>query len=83
MTTGIKRGIALFFIGVLITSFSLSLSIVTFNFWFLRFVPKGTAILWESYMISDLLVGVVGVVVGVIGGFLIGIHWRELREALD
>jgi uncharacterized membrane protein len=76
-----KREIVLSYVGLLGVCSSVSLSLSTLLFWVFSGFPKGSTVSLDSFVIAYLLIGVVGVIIGIISGFLIGRNWREFRRA--
>jgi Mn2+/Fe2+ NRAMP family transporter len=75
-----ERGIVLFFAGLLCITISLTLSLTIVSAWIFSGFPEGSTVKLNSFVIANLLVGVVCLVVGIIGGFLTGRNWRKIRE---
>lgn len=82
MMAQMKRGRALFFVGIFNVCLSVTLSLSILSAWAFSDFPKGSTITLDSFIIANFLIGVVCVIIGIIGGFLIGRNWREFREAL-
>jgi hypothetical protein len=77
-----EKGPVLFIVGIGCITVSFSLSLTTSLLWVFSGFPEGSLVTLDSFIISNFLVGLVCVILGTIGGFLIGKYLKKFRDFL-
>ena len=75
-----KKGLFFFFLGIVFVAFSVALSGSILSLWLFSGLPLGSNVNFKSFLIANLLVGVVSMILGTIGGFLVGRYWQGVKD---